>query len=169
MPFPLMAAYGASAGLQILSGFLGSLGADSAAGAAESRGRMAMMEAEAEARRYREQGTRFKAHQKLAYLKNGVQISGSPLDALNDTELTIRENMAAIRAAGASRASEYNSAAAQARLGGRVSFLQGILGGASTAVQGYGRQSEINDLGRPRNNTPLSNPGYTANGTGMWR
>jgi hypothetical protein len=147
------ALYGVSAGLQILQGFYGSMAADAQASQAESRARMLRMETEAEIDRYRIQGTQFKAKQKLAYLKNGVQLSGSPLDVLNDTELTIRENISAMRASGEAQAQDLQGQAASLRLGGRAAFLGGFGGALQAGAQGYGDYSKIGEAGTPRNNT----------------
>lgn len=92
---------GASAGLDLLGGLFGYFASEEAAGTAESRGRLIRAEAEADAQRYQEQARGFKATQKLAFLKAGVDLSGSPLDILDETARVASENISAIQARGA--------------------------------------------------------------------
>lgn len=128
---PALLFAGATAGLDVLSGLFGYLASEDAALTAESRGRMLRMEAEAEAERYGEQARGFKATQKLAFLKSGVALSGSPLDILDETTRVADENISAIRAGGAARELEQKNLASQARIGGRAALLAGITGGAA--------------------------------------
>lgn len=121
---------GASAGLDILSGLFGYFAAEEAAQAAESRGRMIRMEAEADATRFGEQARQFKATQKLAFLKSGVTLDGSPLDILDETARVAEENMSAIRARGAAGQLDADGVATQARLSGRGALVSSISKGA---------------------------------------
>lgn len=120
---------GASAGLDILSGLFGYFTAQEAAATAESRGRMIRLEAEADATRYKEQATAIHAQTKLAYLKSGVELSGSPLDVLDRDVLTAQENISAIRAKGAAGQMDAESQAAGAMATGRGALLSGVTGG----------------------------------------
>lgn len=122
---PLMFA-GATSILDIMSGVFGHLAAREAAGIAESRSRMVRAESDAEAQRYSEQARGLRAKTKLAFLKSGVDLSGSPLDVLDADILTAQENIAAIRAGGRSRALEYEEQAGAARNKGRAALINGI-------------------------------------------
>ena len=159
MAGPAMMYAGASAGLDLLSGLFGYFASQEAAGIAESRGRMLRLEAEDEATRYAEQGRKFEARQRLAYLKNGVELSGSPLDVLAETVRTTQEDLSAIRARGRAGQAGQNHIARQTRATGRNALLSGILGGAKTMAQaGYQSSQTAKVAGQNRQNTP---PRYT--------
>jgi hypothetical protein len=127
---------GASAGLDLMSGLLGYFTAQDSAAMAESRARMIRNEAEAEAQRYHEQAQAMLARTKVAYLKSGVYLSGSPLDVLDHDILTAQENEAAIRASGTSRAFEQDVQATQIRNGGRAALIGGITGAVGDVGRG---------------------------------
>lgn len=137
---------GASAGLDILAGIFGYLSGDVMADAAESRANLLRMEADAEAARYAEEARGFKAMQKMAFVKNGVQISGSPLDILDETMRSAQENISAIRSRGAASALDMENQGSQIRSKGRAALLGGFAGGALKAAKGYYRAKTINDL-----------------------
>ena len=154
MPIPLLAAAGASAGLDILSGLFSYLGSEDSGAIADSRGRMIRMEAEADAERYSEQADQFKAKQKLSYLKSGVELSGSPLDILDETARTARENISAIRAGGDARAFDAEMQGVQARSQGRAALLGGIFGAGKTALMAsYQSGQNAKTAVTPRNDT----------------
>lgn len=141
---------GASAGLGLLSGLFGYMAAEDAAEVSESRGRLLRMEAEADAERYAEQARGFKATQKLAYLKSGVRLEGSPLDILAETALVSSENLSAIRARGQAQQIDAEAQAGALRGQGRGALLGGVAGGISTlALAGY----------RSGKNAPKTAPG----------
>lgn len=157
MAAPMLAAVGASAGLDVLSGLFGYFAGEEASAAAESRARMIRMEAEVDAQRYGEQADRFKATQKLAYLKSGVELSGSPLDVLTETALTARENLSAIRAGADARAFEAQMEGVDARMKGRAALIGGFAGAGKTAMQaGYSMNKNSTTATTPRNNTAVA-------------
>lgn len=125
---------GATSALDIMSGVFGHLAAKEAAGIAESRARMIRNEAEAEAQRYSEQARGLRAKTKLAYLKSGVDLSGSPLDILDADILTANENIAAIKARGRAGELDFNIQAGQVRNQGRAA----LIGGISSAFSRFG-------------------------------
>jgi hypothetical protein len=126
---------GASAGLNILSGLMGMDAADSRAGALRSRAQLLEREAEADAQRYAAEAAAFKASQKMAFIKSGVQISGSPLDVLDETARVTSENLSAIRARGAAQASSLRSEAAATKAESRLNFLRAGLGATETVAK----------------------------------
>jgi len=124
----------ASAGLDLIGGLFGFLAGGEIAGAAESRGRMVQFEAEADAQRYNEQAESFKARQKLAFIKSGVQLTGSPLEILAETARVTRENISAIRARGRAGAFDFEMEAVGARQRGRGALIGGVKGAASSLL-----------------------------------
>lgn len=136
MPGAALAAAGVSAGLDIMSGIFGYLAGKEASAIAESRARMIRMEAEADAQRYAEQAKGFKASQKLAFLKSGVSLEGSPLDILDETARVAAENISAIRAGGEAKALDAQWEGAQARIAGRNALIGGITGAFKSIAGG---------------------------------
>ena len=120
---------GASAGLDLLSGLFGFFTSRESAKIAESRGRMLRLEADADAQRYAESARTFKETQALAFLKSGVELTGSPLDILDETARVAAENISAIRAQGRARQSEQEELARETRERGRGALISGITGG----------------------------------------
>lgn len=151
---------GGVAGLELLAGLFGYLAGEEIAGAAESRARMIRMEADADATRYAEQARGFQATQKLAFLKAGVTLEGSPLDILDETVRVSAENISAIRAGGEARALGAKWEGAQARIGGRNALIGGALSGfgrvSMAAYMSGGNQIKSET---PRNDTGV---GYTS-------
>lgn len=133
MPIALMMA-GVQGGMSLLGGLMGFLGAEDTAAMAESRGRMIRAEADADAQRYAERAQAFKATQKVAFLKNGVTLSGSPLDVLARTARVAQENISAIRARGAAGQFDQEMQATQAGINGR----NALIGGMASAIGGVG-------------------------------
>lgn len=158
---------GAQGGLELLSGLFGYLQSGPMGDMAESRGRVLRMEAEAEAERYAEEGAKFKASQAVSYLKSGVELSGSPLDVLTETALTIQENISAIRAGG--RAAEFDAhiEAEQIRMGGRAALLKGITGGLMAGAQGVSGVAQSRRAAKPRGGYPTATPSSAYYGTAI--
>lgn len=125
----------ASAGLDLLGGLFGYFAGEQLQEAAESRGRMIRMEADAEATRYAEQARHFKASQKVAFLKNGVTLTGSPLDVLDHDMLTAQQNIDAIRARGAAGQLDAEGQGAAAGSAGRSALIAGITSGSKTLIK----------------------------------
>jgi hypothetical protein len=146
---------GASAGLSLLSGLFGYMAAEDAAEVAESRGRLLRVEAEADAERYAEQARGFKATQKLAYLKSGVELEGSPLDILDETARVASENISAMRARGQAQQIDAEAQAGALRGQGRAGLIGSVAGGISTLAQAGYRSSK---------NAPTQTPGDTGIG-----
>lgn len=140
------AAYGVSAGLNLLSGVFGFLAAQNAASLAQSRGDLIRIEAEANAQRYAEQASAFKAHEKVMYLSSGVKLSGSPVDALATTARVANENIAAIRMEGEAKAMDQSIEGSNLESQGRAA----LAGGFSRAV-GMGIASYAAGSGNDKN------------------
>lgn len=157
-----LAVSGVGSAFDILGGLFGYFAGDAMAEAQESRGRMLRMEAEAEAQRFAEQAQSFKASQKLAYLKSGVQLSGSPLDILDETARIASNNIAAIKARGQAEQVGADAEAMQARAGGRTALIRGIGAGAkqfagtlyATSLADDTSRQNRKDLGLPSSPVP---------------
>ena len=146
---------GASAAMDLMSGLFGYFASEETAAIAESRGRMVRMEAEAEAQRYQEQAEHFRASQKLAFLKSGVTLSGSPLDVLDESARVEQENLSAIRARGAAGELDWNNQAGEARMTGRAALLSGITSGLGKAAWASYQSDKSTGLGQQdRKNLP---------------
>ena len=149
-----MGAAGIGAVGSILTGLFGYMAGQNAQEVYRSRARMIRAEAENEAERYTEQVGRTKATQKVAFLKAGVQLTGSPLDILDETIRVGRENASAIRAGGAARALDAEFGGEQASTAGRNALVSGITGAAKSAATGayaiYGNK----EAAKGRNNSP---------------
>ena len=140
MASPALIFAGASAGLDALSGLFGYLASEDQAAVSESRGRMLRLEAETEAQRYGEQAETFRATQALSYLKSGVQLTGSPLDVLDETARRAAEDISAIRAQGLASQVEQENLGREARARGRMALVGGLLGGQGKVLSaGFAR------------------------------
>ena len=146
------AAGGAAVG-SLMAGLFGYMAGENAQDVYRSRARMIRAEAENEAQRYTEQVGRTKATQKVAFLKAGVQLSGSPLDILDETIRVGRENAAAIRAGGAARALDSEFGGEQAATAGRNALVSGITGAAKSAAVGAYSIYSTKEEAKGRNTT----------------
>jgi hypothetical protein len=104
-----------------------------AAESAEEQAALMRAETEADISRYSAQAKSFKATQKLAYLKSGVELSGSPLDVLDETARVSQENINAMRASGAAKALGLQGKARELRMAGRAA----ITGAYSKTAQSF--------------------------------
>jgi hypothetical protein len=150
---PAMVFAGASAAMDLLGGVFSYMASNEAAKTAESRGRMLRMEAEADALRYAEQARGFKAQQKVAYLKSGVDLSGSPLAILDESARVAQENISAIRARGEAAEMGQKQQAAQARAGGRMALVNAVSSSTVGVGKGIYQGVKADAAAKPTNNT----------------
>lgn len=155
----------ADATLNILSGVFGYLAAKEATRAAQSRARMIRDEANADAQRYAEQARGFAASQRMAYVKSGVLLTGSPLDVLDHDILIAQENISTIRARGAAQALGAENEAAAARISGRSALVGGIAGAFRTGVYAAGEYAGTAKVASA-NDRNLQPTGFGYNGGG---
>ncbi len=97
------------------------------------RGEREMMEdtrARVEGLRFR--GDQFLAQKKVNFLKNGVQLAGSPLIALAEDEKRIKEEISAVERAAEAEASQSKKARRQLRRSGRLALLGGGIAAAGS-------------------------------------
>ncbi len=91
--------------------------------AIKKQGRREAEEAAEESRRQRIEGRKFKARQKLAFLKSGVSLEGSPLLALEETQAEVNRRSERIRQAGESQFQFARTRAKIHRSRGRAALL----------------------------------------------
>jgi hypothetical protein len=127
----------AGAAGQAYSGYSTNMSAKREAGLIEDQGRLQQAENAAEAQRRADEIRKFSQKQSLAFMKNGVSLTGSPLLVTEDTVSEGQKEVNAIAKAGDARADLYNRKAAIVKNEGRAAFLGGVLGGASSAGSSY--------------------------------
>lgn len=125
---------------------------------ADKQAELARLDAEARAREEARIALEFEERQKLAFLKSGVQLEGSPLLVLAETRRKGLENVQNVLDTGAARASAISSA-------GRQSLFSGLTGGLTSAVSlvGTGGPEDFGVLGgsdpfTSRGSAPLGTP-----------
>lgn len=91
---------------------------------------IAQEEAELRARSEARQAIDFEKGQKLAFLKSGVALSGSPLLVLAETRTRGTQNVREILRGGETQAKSF-------RASGRQALLSGFTSGARTAAGGF--------------------------------
>lgn len=122
---------GTSMGLEVVSGLFNMSAAGDRASALRSQASLVRTETAAEIERYKISAARFKASQKMSYIKSGVQIEGSPLDVLDETARTASENISAIRAQGEAEATKLTSQARMVKSSARAALVGGLTKAAS--------------------------------------
>lgn len=127
-----------AAGGKIISGVSERNAQKNRAGILDDNAQLAASEAELRAKQRTVEIRKFAANQKLAFLKNGVTLEGSPLLALNETYGLGQEEVNAITRSGAAQASAYSREAKIARNQGRAAMIGGLTGTAETALKAYG-------------------------------
>lgn len=73
--------------------------------------------------------------QKLAFIKSGVSLEGSPLDVLENTRSWGQKSVDAILKSGASQYNLGMQRAANTQASGRAAMIGGVLGSAGTAAK----------------------------------
>jgi hypothetical protein len=99
----------------------------------------ALLEGEAfrEASRIEDEGARFADEQKMAYIGSGVEIGGSAVVTLAQTDKWARTEAEAVRSRGRAIRDYYGKAGRVARNQGVASFISGVLGGAASGYSMY--------------------------------
>lgn len=127
----------ASTVLKIFSGVSGESAARVEAAAQFNQGDIARSEAAAEAQRIANQNRKFLKRQKLAFIKNGVTLDGSPLLTL---ETTLEEGQAEVDAEirrGKAQARLFTARSEQTSSAGRSSLLGALFEGASSVFNSF--------------------------------
>lgn len=139
------------AGSSIIGGIQQQDAADQAASAAEASSIMAGKEsarqAVAAANEEKTRADQVRRAQKLAYIKSGVSLEGSPLLVMEQTRQTGLSNVDEILSAGASSKTtaltEGRIKAQSLKASGRQAFIQGISGGFSGLSSAAGMYSKM--------------------------
>lgn len=125
-----------SAAGDIVQGFQQKRAADAEADLLEQQGRLQAEEAQAEAQRVADERRKFRKQQKLAFLKNGIVLAGSPLLVLETTRRESQAEVNAIARRGSAQAKLSFANAAQTRTAGRNALLGGFFNAAGTVASG---------------------------------
>lgn len=127
-----------SAVSSVVGGIAGNQAAKDEARLLDEQGQLAQSEAQAEAQRKANENRKFLKRQKLAFLKSGVTLEGSPLFTLETTLEEGQEEVTAIAKRGGAQARLFSQKASQARGAGRSALVSGIGGATSTAFNAFG-------------------------------
>ena len=123
----------AAAGGQIAGGMAANDAAKQQAGLQEEQARIALDESNRAAEQKGVERRRFLAEQRMAYLANGVDLSGTPGIVQGDTFKEFQMEIDALRKSGVAQFSLGMKEAAITRSTGRAQLLSGILSGIGTA------------------------------------
>ncbi len=122
--------------ISVVSSVAGGIAAQSAAEeeakSIERQGDLSRQEAEIEAQRTQRERDKFLKKQKLAFLKSGVTLEGSPLFVFEETRKESAKEVEAIRRQGGARFTLGQERAEITRARGRAALIGGISSGAST-------------------------------------
>lgn len=108
--------------------------AKSSASVAEAQGRLANLEAQTEADRTQREAEKFRARQKMLFVKSGVDLSGSPMLILEETRLEGEKQVSALRSRGRTLETFKRIEASQLRTAGRNAFVSGFVNAYTGAV-----------------------------------
>lgn len=131
---------GLAAGASVVQGIMGYSAANKEARLIERQGQLEQEAANDEAARHAKEVRRFAAKQKLAFLKNGVQLDGTPLDVLDETFTEGQKEVDATVRRGVETANLRRGQAANTRAKGRAALVGG-LGSAVGMYSLYGAKS----------------------------
>lgn len=137
MQAALIGLIGLSAVGSIYSGISANKAANDQADQLEQQGAIAKAEAQAQAEQQSIDRRKFIAEQKVAYLANGIGLSGAPLVTFTDTYNTYQKQIDATTRAGNAKSSYYSSEANVTRKNGRAALISGITSAAGTVGSGY--------------------------------
>jgi len=126
-----------TAGMGIYQGISAQRASNEQAKLMESDGILLESEARREAGRIVEEGQRFADQQKMAYIGSGVEIGGSAVVTLAQTDKWAQEEATAVRDRATAIRKYYDRSAKIARNQGMASFISGIAQGAASAFGVY--------------------------------
>lgn len=115
--------------------------------AADAQADEASRAAEEQMRTEARENIALEKRQKLAFLKSGVSLTGTPLAVLAETHRIGNQNIEEIGRAGSAKAASYKAS-------GRSAMIQGIGQGIGTLAGGISPSSGVENMGR----TTTSNP-----------
>lgn len=123
-------------GLSVIEGAFNQQAANATASVLRKQADLSKRETEADIVRYAAEAQTFKASQKLAYLKSGVTLEGSPLDVLDETARISSENISAMRAKGEATAAALRAKGREVKSAGRAALIGGITKAAQYGIIG---------------------------------
>jgi len=141
----LVTATALSAGASIIGGIESKKAGDKQAALFNEQAKTAQREAELEAQRKEQERTRFIAKQKVAFLANGIGLSGSPLAVFQNTFNEFQKEIDAIRRSGSSQSRFLRAKGSIAESSGRASLTSGFLN-AGTTVAGNAFLGKENNI-----------------------
>lgn len=97
---------------------------------------IALSESEQEADRLKASNEEFEQRQRLAFLKSGVRLEGTPLQVLAETEKVGAREEESVRQAGVARAGLFFSKSRITERSGRAAFLGSLAGASQSFVKG---------------------------------
>ena len=127
----------ASLVMGVFQGHQANQASQSAARQSESQGRILQSEANREANRIEDDAKRFAADQKMMYIGSGVEIGGSAVVTLAQTDAWGKAEADSVRARGDALRSYNEQSARNSRRMGRSQFIGGIMQGAVNALSIY--------------------------------
>lgn len=131
----LLVGAGATAiGGTLYSGITAKNASEKEADALQKQGTIAYSEALVEAARVKRENNRVTQSQKLAFLKNGVTLEGSPLITIESSIDASKEETEAIKRRGAAQLSLAESKADKTRSAGRAALIGSIFSAGSQAM-----------------------------------
>jgi flagellar biosynthesis component FlhA len=125
------------AGGQIMAGVSANQSAKEQATQQEEQGRIAQEEANRQADQKTEERRKFLAEQRMAYLANGVSLSGTPGIVQQDTWDQFTQEIDALRKSGAAKLGYYQTEANITKNTGRAQLTSGFMSGVGTLGTGY--------------------------------
>ena len=128
---------GAQVGLGVFQGISAAASKMSEGAQLEAEGVRAEGEHRREASRIRDDGKRFAASQKMMYLGSGVEIGGSAVVTLAQTDKWAEQEAQSVRDRGSAARDYYKRRGQISRNEGMGAFIQGIGSGLGKAVSTY--------------------------------
>ena len=140
----------ATAAVQAVGSIVSGIGqhqvANSQAKADRQNARLAEWQGNSEATAIREKARRLSGQNRAAIGASGVDISGSFLDALMDSDINAELDAQTALWNRKTEAENYRSRARQSRSTGQGALIGGFLGAGAQAMQGYGNQKVMNAM-----------------------
>lgn len=127
------------------SGIISHSNAKAEAATQRSQAELANLEAGVEADRVAKANVKFKARQKMMFIKSGINLSGSPLLILEETQRESEKEVSAIRAKGVAQKALGFAQAQKVESTGRAKLVSGFLKTSKDATMSYvwGKQEGI--------------------------
>jgi hypothetical protein len=128
---------GITAGMGMIQGMSAYHTGQAEASMRETEGILLEGEAMREADRIEDEGRRFAARQKMAYIGSGVEIGGSAVVTLAQTDKWAQAEAESVRDRGRAMREYYDRAGRIARNQGKAAFISGIAGGIASGISVY--------------------------------